>query len=145
MIGLNRWHLSEYESAAMWQLYAPRDSAGLAIQSTFDRLSRCFHVYDKHAWIGTLKYIDYSTTAINDVSDVKQWFLHKRREFSYEKELRAMIITASPDGQEVPCDLSILIESIRVAPTAPPYMRDLISETCRLFGVDVDILPSMLT
>jgi hypothetical protein len=145
MVGVNCWHLGEYESAAMWQVYSPRDSPGIAIQSTFDRLSESFHSYKKHVWIGRTKYIDYTTDAIANVEDVKQWFLHKRREFSYEQELRAMIMTSWQPGMDVACDLPVLIESIRIAPTAPPYMIELVSEICRRFELQTEVFPSMLS
>lgn len=147
MIGVNCWHLSEHESAAMWQVYSPRDSPGIVIQSTFDRLCRSFHCYKYNVWVGKMQYIDYTTEDIGNVRDVKQWFLHKRREFSYEKELRAMIIASWQPGKEVDCDLPVLIESIKIAPAAPPYLVELVSEICRLFKIptDVTIMPSELT
>ena len=58
---LNCWHLSEIESAGMWQLYASRDG-GIAVQSTFDRLVRSFPNDDDGLFqvhIGTVKYINY--------------------------------------------------------------------------------------
>ena len=91
-----------------------------------------------------MKCIDYNTDPIADVSDVKQWFLHKRREFSYEQELRAVIIT-SGQGKDVACDVPILIESIRIAPAAPPYMIELVSEICRRFELRTEVIPSMLS
>lgn len=36
------WHMNPVESAAMWKLYA-RDGAGIAVRSTYARLTRCFH------------------------------------------------------------------------------------------------------
>src|SRR6266581_7483717 len=36
-IFVNCWHMNNYESAAMWQLYAQKNE-GIAIQSTFARL-----------------------------------------------------------------------------------------------------------
>jgi hypothetical protein len=38
MVRLNCWHLSEYESAAMWTLYE-REGRGIAVRSTWSRLT----------------------------------------------------------------------------------------------------------
>jgi hypothetical protein len=101
--------------------------------------------YSYHVWIGTVKYIHYTEHEGLNVRDVKQWFLFKRREFAHEQELRAMIILSPNElGQEVPCDLSVLMESVFIAPKAPPYMVELVSEICRRFGLDVEVKPSAL-
>jgi hypothetical protein len=114
------------------------------LQSTFDRLSRSFHLYDKHVWIGKVRYIDYTKDEISKpLVDVKQWLLHKRKEFSYEQELRAMII-GSWKSMDVRCDLEVLIESIRIAPEAPSFMVELVREVCRRFNIDVEVMPSFL-
>lgn len=38
---LNCWHLSEYESAAMWSIYL-KNNEGIAIQTTFKKLEKIF-------------------------------------------------------------------------------------------------------
>jgi hypothetical protein len=137
MIGVNCWHLSDHESAAMWRLYS-QQSGEIVIQSTFDRLSRSFDHYENHIWIGKVRYIDYTQTEIGNVKDIKQWFLHKRREFAHERELRAMTILAPGEsGREIPCDLALLLQSVLIAPTAHPYMLNLVSEVCKRFDVEV--------
>jgi hypothetical protein len=42
------WHMSEYESDAMWKLYGASNNC-VAIRSTFARLKACM---PKHAWAG---------------------------------------------------------------------------------------------
>lgn len=86
---INSWHYNEYESAAMWQLYS-QENAGIAVQSTADRLSRCFEGNkDDTVWIGTVDYRDYSREWEKDL-DVFEAFLVKRKSFEYEKEIRAV-------------------------------------------------------
>jgi hypothetical protein len=144
MIGVNSWHLSQHESAAMWQLYS-HNSDGIVIQSTFDRLSRSFHRCDKNIWIGRVRYIDYTQAQIGNVNDIKQWFLHKRREFAHEQELRAMMILDPEEpGREVPCDLTLLLQAVLIAPTQRRYMLELVSEVCKRFDVDVEVRQSAL-
>lgn len=144
MVGVNCWHLSEHESAAMWATYATRDY-GIAIQSTFGRLRQSFHNYDYHVWIGKVRYIDYTKDVISKpLKDVKQWLLHKRKEFSYEQELRALIIGAG-QSRNVCCDLETLIDSIRISPAAPSYMAELVSDVCRRFDLKLDVRQSSLS
>ncbi|MFH0913981.1 MAG: hypothetical protein V1849_01670, partial [Chloroflexota bacterium] len=38
---VNCWHISDYESAAMWKMYL-KNNEGIALQSTFNRLTSCF-------------------------------------------------------------------------------------------------------
>jgi hypothetical protein len=55
IVGVNCWHLSEHESAAMWATYATKDY-GIAVQSTFERLAQSFYCYAYHGvdWQGPL-------------------------------------------------------------------------------------------
>jgi hypothetical protein len=39
IIVINSWHINEFESAAMWNLYSQLKT-GISIQSTYDRLCR---------------------------------------------------------------------------------------------------------
>ena len=56
---VNSWHMNEYESAVMWDIYSTRDF-GIAIQSTIKRLCDSLEKYRKLAgllldiWIITL-------------------------------------------------------------------------------------------
>lgn len=86
---VNCWHISEHESAAMWKLYLKSDE-GVAIQSTFKRLVESFNDYLKDVYIGKVKYIDYKTDLIPE-GNLFFPYLHKRKSFEYEHELRAII------------------------------------------------------
>ncbi len=89
---INSWHIQEHQSAAMWNLYA-RNSDGIAIESTYNKLISSIEDYDEFDInIGTVKYIDYQKNAI-PVSHVLSPFLHKRKSFEHEKELRTLIDT----------------------------------------------------
>jgi len=56
---INSWHMNEQESAAMWQLYLKSDE-GVAIQSTYRRLTESFHATKEDVFVGIVKYIDYN-------------------------------------------------------------------------------------
>ena len=91
MILINSWHYNEYESAAMWQLYS-QENAGIAIQSTANRLAKCFANNSQDTiWIGKVDYLDYS----KELDKTNKWnpfeaFVIKRKSFEYENEVRAI-------------------------------------------------------
>lgn len=85
-IMVNCWHMSKYESAAMWKLYSRTEEA-ICIQSTYKRLRDC--IPDIH--IGTVQYIDY------EYDKIPEWnifypFMYKRKSFEHEQELRAVYL-----------------------------------------------------
>jgi hypothetical protein len=63
---LNCWSLSPYENAALWGLYVPPEG-GVAIRSTFRRLTECFLPSEgddepgmgNRVFIGRVRYADY--------------------------------------------------------------------------------------
>lgn len=89
LVFINAWHMNDVENAAMWKLYL-RTNEGVAIQSTLERLKRSFdsNVEDR-VFIGMVKYIEYDKTPIKE-SNLFHAFLHKRRSFEHERELRAI-------------------------------------------------------
>ncbi len=96
MILINSWHYNEYESAAMWQLYS-QENAGVAIQSTANRLGKCFANNNQdNVWIGKVDYLDYSKELNSGEWNLFEAFVTKRKSFEYENEIRA--ITCLPHG-----------------------------------------------
>src|SRR5918912_1195284 len=85
---VNTWHINEVESAAMWHLYS-NNNAGIAIQSTYERLSESFNNNKENdVWISTVKYIDYNKD-LSGLSNIFEAFTCKRLSFQHERELRA--------------------------------------------------------
>jgi hypothetical protein len=79
--------MSDYESAAMWKLYL-RDH-GVAIQTTFQALTASL-ASEEDGYVGLVKYIDFQTALIPENNAF--WpFVHKRRSFDFEHEVRAVI------------------------------------------------------
>ena len=96
LILINPWHYNEYESAAMWNLYS-HENAGIAIQSTTTRLSKCFKRNNEDTiWIGKVQYLDFSKDWMNESNNLFQAFVTKRKSFEYENEIRA--VTCLPDN-----------------------------------------------
>lgn len=138
-IAVSCWHLSEYESAAMWKLYS-RSNEAVCIKSTVGRLSECF---GSHVLVGEVEYSDYEQDWVPENDPFAPSF-RKRRSFSYEHELRAAVDLLDPDNQErykdnvteggvyVPVNLNQLIRRIYVAPGAANWFADLVGKvTCR--------------
>jgi hypothetical protein len=86
---ISSWHWNDVESAAMWNLYL-RSGDGIAIRSTFGRLCKSLSDDPHRVYAGLVRYIDYETTAIPEANTF--WpFVHKRRSFEHEREVRAVI------------------------------------------------------
>ncbi|CAM4294911.1 hypothetical protein BAU28_19485 [Bacillus paramycoides] len=51
---INCWHLNEYESAAMWDLYL-KSNEGIAIQTTFDKMKKSLEMCEEGIIIGIFK------------------------------------------------------------------------------------------
>jgi hypothetical protein len=84
---LSCWHSSPHESAAMWALYQ-HDGYGVAIQSTFKRLTESFKG-EQTIYAGCVHYVDYDTVAIPDGNSYTP-YLYKRLSFEHEREVRAI-------------------------------------------------------
>jgi hypothetical protein len=147
---INCWHKSEYESAAMWKLHL-RDN-GIAIQTTFQALTASF-TGDEDVYAGVVNYVDFQTTPIPEGNAF--WpFVHKRRSFDYEQEVRAVISRfvvdqIDPDrpvdpGLLVPVDLAGLVHRVCIAPDAPTWFAELVTAVTSRFGVDAVVSQSDL-
>ncbi len=150
------WHLSEHESAAMWKLYL-KSNDGIAIRSTFGQLKRCFSDENRNIYIGRVKYIDYENDWMPEGNALYP-FVHKRRSFEHEQELRAVIQEFSfnsngginlykpllYDGIYIQVDLDVLLDRIYVAPTSPQWLLELVKSVTRVYGLDKEVLQSVL-
>jgi hypothetical protein len=158
---VNCWHLSQYESEAMWKLYIYAHQ-GIAVCSSVSKLIGSFP--DDKALlvhVGKVKYIDFDTEPI-PAGNLLTPFLYKRKSFEHERELRAVAgkaeITESDDsfslkvlnepfskpGEDVAVDLSELIASIHLAPGSPAWMERLVASVASRYGLDVPVVRSKL-
>ena len=165
VIVVNCWHISEYESAAMWELYL-KGTEGVAIQSTFKRLSDTFDNYNENdVYIGMINYIDYEKDVI-PWNNIFQPLVHKNRSFDYEKELRVVLIKNirlelakaqergyerivdsiefPVNGIEAQIDLETLIETVVVSPKSKKWFEELVQSVTRKYGLNKAVIPSSL-
>lgn len=153
---INSWHLSEYESAAMWKLYL-KSGEGVAIQSTYNRLAESFKDFQDDIFIGCIHYIDYETDWLPEGNSFYP-FLHKRKSFEHERELRAVfqkIPTADGKldfskkifgkGINIPVNLDTLIERIYISPEAEAWFVGLVTSIINKFNLNKEIKQSSLS
>lgn len=158
------WHESSHESEAMWKVYSSANS-GIAIKTNFDSFVASF-ITNEQIHIGQVKYIDYDSEKIPE-DDLLSPYLHKRKSFEHEREVRAIIqhipTEASPENirnflsGEIPTwpdmcdtgiyyeiDLNILIQEVVVDPSAPDWLLDLVSSVAERYNLQVPINKSHL-
>jgi len=146
---VNCWHMSEYESGALWRLYLKSDE-GIAIQST--RSDMHSSLQGQNVWTLPVRYIDY---ADDDPAMPTRMaaFRFKRKCFEHERELRAIVYldvqgeaAKPPDvrGISIDVDLDQLIAAVYVAPTAPDWLLDLTARVSLASGVKAPVLRSSL-
>jgi hypothetical protein len=71
----------------MWKIYAG-DGSGVAIQSSVGQLKQAVHCNV----IGEVEYIDFEEHAASRPAGLNECaYMYKRKEFSFEQELRALI------------------------------------------------------
>jgi hypothetical protein len=156
---INCWHMNEHESDAMWRLYA-RTTDAVAIQSTYARLHK---VLPCGTQLGIVKYIDYNTDWMPEGNSFYP-FMHKRKSFEHERELRALIqdTPLKPDpngsaasvfdydhanqgaGRMVSVRLQELVETIYIAPTAQTWFRDIVKGVTAKYQIDLPVEQSAL-
>lgn len=141
---ISSWHINEYESFAMWQIFT-KNNEGLAIQSTLGRLQKALESEDRiQQYIGEVNYIDYKKEHI-PFDDLFFPFLFKRKSFQYEKEIR-VISDVTPlnlsvnDGIKIHVDIHELIEKIYIHPKSENWYKKLVLELMnRLdFGFEIE-------
>ena len=143
---INSWHMNEYESAAMWKLYL-KSEEGVAIQTTFKRLTHSFISKEHDVFAGKVKYTDYENEVIPE-GNVFNRFLNKRKSFEHEKEVRAMILHANNDGDEsgtyVDVDLNTLIQKVYLSPYSKKWFADLVRSTIDKYEIKTEVMNSNL-
>ena len=156
-VAINCWHANAHESAAMWHLYL-KSNEGIAIRSSYNRLISSFATATDDIYVGMVRYIDYETEWIPE-GNAFYPFVHKRKSFAHENEIRAVINRTPPlkghlldlsqptitDGISIPLDLEQLIEHIFVAPDTPPWLTRLVESVARKYAINATVKTSTLS
>ncbi|WP_430389597.1 hypothetical protein [Dyella sp. 20L07] len=149
---VNCWSKSEYESAAMWGLYL-QTTEGVAIRTTASRLAAVLGPTPISVGLTDVMYVDYERHAYNP-GNIFHHYVYKRLSFKHEMEVRAVVWGVEQQNQPfiepnaphvlVDVDLSLLIESIQVSPTAQPWFADLVGRCVKRYGLNVPVTQSDL-
>ena len=153
---INCWHINDFESAAMWQVYSQK-GFGIAIVSDVDRMREALEGEIKELYLGSVRYIDHKVDAV-DMKNTFQVFLAKSHAYSYEREARLMCrpidkwkeqtsLECDPaHGMYAQCDLEKLIEEIIVSPYEPTWVFDEVLALVQNYGLNLRVKHSdMLT
>jgi len=161
---VNCWHLSKHESDAMWKLYAGVD-AGIALRSTYSRLKSALNECPDRVFLGT---VNYSVESVFGTVNGFKFVMHKRPAFEYEKEIRAVLWSATnmsrpvdfddegpvslplpavpgPVFIRVPVDIRQLLIGVVLSPATPPWLPDVIRDVVKRFGYDIPLSASTLS
>lgn len=155
---MNCWYLAEYESAAMWDIYQ-REGRGVAVRSTWGALTSSVTA-ERKIYGARVKYADYSQTFIPE-GNAFDAFLHKRISFSHEHEVRLLMMTgltaphptepntsinlgAEPPVIPIAVNLPELIDRVYIAPDAPAWIADVVTDVTRTYGHEFPVIQSDL-
>jgi hypothetical protein len=138
------WHNNNIESEALWRLYCPPNSAGVAIRTDFSSLRRSLDD-DHRLKYGHVQYVDFSK-GFSGTYDRIFW---KRKSLSHEAEVRAVIQNdwrskSDDSGILLPANLQCLIREVVISPFAPSWFEDVLKETMAKYGLEARIRPSEL-
>ena len=130
------WHLSEVESAALWEIYG-RNESSIAVRSNFGALRDSVNAEGVHGglFFARVRYLDYENESIpGQISsfDISPFF-YKRKSFEFERELR--IIAVGPKPFNLPVDLGCLVQAVYVAPGAQQWFEDAIRSLLARYGL----------
>ena len=133
----------------MWKIYA-RENSGICVQSNFGRLTQALKVHtDAAIYVGSVRYRNYESELIG-LLNTYDTAISKRREFSYEAEVRAVIgqfdrSKGEPkDGLSVLVNLDDLIENVFVSPYADRYVMEAIRDILKKYKISKPVLKSAI-
>jgi predicted ATPase len=137
----------------MWDLYS-NSKESIAIETSYEKLK---NVLPERTFLGLVKYIDYKNDYIPD-GNTYYPFVHKRKSFTHENEVRAIIqelpkkegekeifdIKNELNGISIKIDLNELIEVIHISPVAESWFEELVVDISRKHGLNAKIRKSDL-
>ena len=151
---INGWHGGETENIAMWDLYGEMPGS-VVIQSTYKKL---VDALPDDVYMGMVQYQDYSNLGKEiPTGNAMHPFMYKRKELEHEKEVRAFnwILGGStkegpinpedlPEGIKVAIDIDKVVETIRVQPTTPAWVKEVIENLLKRYAWDMKIMSSQI-
>jgi len=141
------WHMSKYESAAMWKLYGQGNET-ICITTKYGKLK---NQLNSSAQIGLVQYVDFKTAWAPE-ENLYYPFMFKRKSFEHEKEVRALIDfdtidknnSQSSEGYKNKVNLNLLIDEIFIAPDASDWFFELVKKIVGNYNIKAKVIRSKL-
>jgi len=148
-IMISCWHMSSYESAAMWKLYGQANEA-ICITTKYAKLK---NQLSKYAKIGLVQYVNYNTAWAPE-NNIYYPYMFKRKSFEHEKEVRAIIdsdtlqqddlLLKAEYGYKYPVNINTLIDEIYVDPSASEWFLELVKNVVSRYHYNINVIKSPL-
>ncbi len=133
---VNCWCLDLHESNAMWKIYG--DKQAVAVCTTFSKLRQALMLLPQpQPHLGIVTYINHRQDSVQlDLDDPIAPAMHKRIEFAFEREVRAVKLwheellharVAMPDDAR-PSEISATVEADTVWSTPPMNLLTFVDE-----------------
>jgi hypothetical protein len=151
------WHRADYESDAMWKLYAATRK-GVAVRTTTERLRRGLLPFrlapqygEEEPYWGPVRYVDLHSERLR--VSMERRFFYKHRAFEWEREFRVAIsvrmaeefgVAVPEQGIEVAFDPALLIEAVYLGPALTEAERTRLREVCGDAGLRCQFVTSTL-
>jgi hypothetical protein len=142
------WHRSDYESDAMWQLYAGQWK-GVAVRTTPERIKAAAQPFrlrpdygHEDLWGGYVRYVDLLKVRLKASMLDRFWYKHMA--FSWEREFRLAIslrgaeefgVAVPEAGVQVGFDIDRLIEEIYIGPSLSAEDTQAVHEAAKAAGI----------
>jgi hypothetical protein len=139
---LSCWHESKTESEALWRLYCPPPSSGVAIRTSYGSLNESLGDNPDIA-IGRVQYIDFR----KEFAGPNDAIFRKRHSLIHEREVRAVICEQKNQigfGIRRSVDLNLLIHQVVISPFAGEWFEALLKDTMAKFDVTIETVQSEL-
>ena len=137
------WHANDMESEALWRLYCPPPTPGVAIRTTVGQLWEAT-ARDASAVVGRVQYLDFRRSF---ATIQNERIFCKRQSLSHECEVRVTLQSENENpakGKTLKCDLMALINDVTMSPFAPSWFHDVVSGAMEKFGYAFEVRQSEL-
>jgi hypothetical protein len=143
------WHMSDYESAAMWKQYLTSQE-GIAIQTTVERLEQSLNLSLRNrVFRGQVNYREPKLEP-GESASIEFNYFHKRKSFEHEREYRVLLhskdlnMVNQVGGEYVDVELIMLIERVYIAPGTPKWFTQLVESVMRKQNIKSEVVQSEL-
>jgi hypothetical protein len=136
------WHENEAESEALWRLYCPPTTTGVAMKITVGGLKAIFDE-DFTVQIGRVKYIDFRS----QFAGVNDSVFRKRKSLQHEQEVRAVIRANSEEskfGLTRAVNLEVLVKEVVLSPFTAPWFESVVRDLLQRYGAAFPVRTSEL-